>query len=173
MTSQQPVLITDTNIWIDLGNGDLLRLVFRLPYQICIVDLARKEINSVDAIFLEMQGLIFLDLTKDQVAEVFRLAQRNRAISPVDFAAFLLAKEMNAVLVSGDRNLVRFAYDDNVSVHGLLWLMDEMVKYAILTKEQAVKSLKEIVSRGARLPDEECVRRYHAWSDLEKNFPEC
>lgn len=163
MTSQQPILITDTNIWIDLGNGDLLGVIFRLPYKICIVDFARNEIHSVDVGFLEKQGLIILDLASDQVAEVSRLSQRNRAISPVDFAAFLLAKEMGAVLVSGDRNLVKFAAQSNVTAHGLLWLIDEMVRLNIIPKNRALLSLAAMISRGARLPEEECNRRYHEW----------
>lgn len=167
MTSQQPILITDTNIWIDLGNGDLLGLIFHLPYKICIVDFARNEIHSVDVGFLETQGLIILDLASDQVAVLSQLTQLNRAISPVDFAAFLLAKEMGAVLVSGDRNLVKFATQSNVAAHGLLWLIDELVRLKILPKAQALCSLSTIISRGARLPEEECTKRYQVWSKDE------
>jgi hypothetical protein len=34
------VLVTDTNIWIDLENGGILADVFKLPYQFLIPDFA-------------------------------------------------------------------------------------------------------------------------------------
>ena len=40
----QSVLITDTNIWIDLENGGILIEVFRLPYQFLIPDFAIPEL---------------------------------------------------------------------------------------------------------------------------------
>jgi len=43
MTSQS-VLVTDTNIWIDLENGGILRDVFDLPYQFLTTDFAMREL---------------------------------------------------------------------------------------------------------------------------------
>ena len=38
------VLVTDTNIWIDLDNGGILEDVFRLPYDFLIPDIATREL---------------------------------------------------------------------------------------------------------------------------------
>jgi hypothetical protein len=43
MTSPS-VLITDTNIWIDLENGGILAEVFGLPYQFLKPDFAIREL---------------------------------------------------------------------------------------------------------------------------------
>ena len=164
MTSQPLVLITDTNIWIDLDHGGLLEFVFHLPYQICAADFARVEIRSVDVAVLERQGLIFQELDKELVAELFQLRQRKTTIAIADLAAFLLARVQSAVLVTGDRNLVRLAADEGIKVHGLLWLMDEMVQLEILLPRHAADSLAEILNHGARLPAEECSQRIRNWS---------
>ena len=164
MTSQPLVLITDTNIWIDLDHGRLLEHIFHLPYQICAADFARVEIRSVDVAVLERQGLIFQELDKELVAELFQLRQRKTTIAIADLAAFLLARVQGAVLVTGDRNLVRLAADEGIKVHGLLWLMDEMVQLEILLPRHAVDSLAEILNHGARLPAEECSQRIRNWS---------
>lgn len=140
MTSQPLVLITDTNIWIDLDHGGLLELIFHLPYQICAADFARVEIRSVDVAVLERQGLIFQELDKELVAELFQLRQRKTTIAIADLAAFLLARVQSAVLVTGDRNLVRLAADEGIKVHGVLWLMDEMVQLEILLPRHAANS---------------------------------
>lgn len=164
MTSQSLVLITDTNIWIDLDHGGLLELIFHLPYQICAADFARVEIRSVDVAVLERQGLIFQELDKELVAELFQLRQRKTTIAIADLAAFLLARVQGAVLVTGDRNLVRLAVDEGIKVHGLLWLMDEMVQLEILLPHHAANALAEILNHGARLPAAECSQRIRNWS---------
>ncbi len=41
--ASQLVLVTDTNIWIDLDNGGILVDVFRLPYQFLTPDIAIRE----------------------------------------------------------------------------------------------------------------------------------
>jgi hypothetical protein len=164
MTLLPLVLVTDTNIWIDLDHGGLLELMFQLPYQICTADFARVEIRSVDIAILERYGLIFQELGKELIAELFRLRQHKAAMAIADLAAFLLAREQGAVLVTGDRNLVRFAIDAGVDVHGLLWLMDEMIRLGVLEPGKGADSLKIILEYGARLPAEECIQRIRVWS---------
>lgn len=164
MTSQPLVLITDTNIWIDLDHGELLELIFHLPYQICAADFAKAEIRSIDVTVLERQGLIFQGLDKTLMAELLSLRQRKTAIAIADLEAFLLAREQGAVLVTGDRNLARLAMDEGLEVHGLLWLMDEMVQIGVLRPLRAAASLSTIIDRGARLPADECDRRIRIWS---------
>ena len=164
MTSQPLVLITDTNVWIDLDHGELLELIFHLPYQICAADFARTEIRSIDVAALERLGLVFQGLDKILVAELLSLRLRKTAIAIADLEAFLLAREQGAVLVTGDRNLARLAVDEGVEVHGLLWLMDEMVQLGILHPHRAATSLLTIIDLGARLPTDEFDRRIRSWS---------
>lgn len=40
------VLVSDTNIWIDLQNGDILSEIFRLPYRLIVPELAIFELIS-------------------------------------------------------------------------------------------------------------------------------
>lgn len=164
MTSQPLVLVTDTNIWIDLDHGGLLELIFRLPYPIWTSDFARSEIRSVDVAILERYGLIFQGIGKELMLELYRLRQSKSTIAVADWEAFLLAREHDAVLVTGDKNLVKFATDTGVKVHGLLWLMDEMIRLGVLEPGKGADSLRIILEYGARLPAEECAQRIHAWS---------
>ena len=92
MTSQPLVLITDTNIWIDLDHGGLLESIFQLPYQICAADFAKVEIRSIDVTALEKQGLAFQELEKTLVAELVLLRRHKPTIAIADLAAFLLAR---------------------------------------------------------------------------------
>ncbi|MAT40831.1 MAG: nucleotide-binding protein [Anaerolineaceae bacterium] len=164
MADHSLLLITDTNIWIDLNHGMLLDIVFRLPYQICASDFARQEIRSVDVTELEKQGLIFLELEPSSVLELYELRQAKRVIAVADFAAYLLARQRSGILITGDRNLASFSESKNITVHGLLWLLDEMIHYELLGFTEAAHALDKILKMGARLPKLECEKRIRLWA---------
>jgi hypothetical protein len=89
MTSQPLLLITDSNIWIDLDHGGLIDEIFRLPYQISTPDLSRPEIKSVDIHLLIQKGLVFQSLDRKLITELAVFSQTNRQLAIADLAAFL------------------------------------------------------------------------------------
>jgi hypothetical protein len=163
MTSQPLLLITDTNIWIDLDHGQLLDDVFKLPYKICTPDFAREEIKSVNVNFLIHKGLVFQSLEGNLVAELFRLSQNNRRLAIADLAAYLLAREHKATLISGDSRLVKISQQDGIDVHGLLWVIDKIVQLNIISPARAAQALQEMLNQNARLPKKECEYRLKVW----------
>src|SRR3972149_10019446 len=97
----QSVLVTDTNIWIDLDNGGILVEVFRLPYQFLIPDFAIPELIRPRWETLEVLGLEAQELPGGQGVELFQLRQTYGNLSIVHLAAFLLAKLLGATLLTG------------------------------------------------------------------------
>jgi hypothetical protein len=160
----QSVLVTDTNIWIDLENGGILVDVFQLPYQFLIPDFAIPELIRPRWATLEVLGLRAHELPGEQMVELGRLSQANRNLSIIDLAAFLLAKILDATLVTGDWRLNELANASGLLVHGALWLLDEMVHFKALTPGHAASALKQMLELGARLPAEECSNRLTRWS---------
>jgi hypothetical protein len=163
--ASRPVLVTDTNIWIDLGNGGIVAKVFRLPFRFVIPDFAIPELMLPEWSTLETLGLEAHELTADQVAEIARLRPRHPALSIVDLAALLLAKGLGAALLSGDRQLSALAAAGGLPVHGVLWLLDELLDSQFLTPNQAGAALRRMVDRGARLPAKGCRERLTRWGD--------
>ncbi len=161
----QSVLVTDTNIWIDLKNGDILGEVFRLPYQFLISDFAIPELIHPRWKTLESLGLKSQEMTPEQVIELVQLRQSYKNLSLVDLAAILLAKSLEATLLTGDWRLVQLANDYSIPVHGVLWLLDEMLHYQALAPGQASAALRRMLEQGARLPAEECSRRLSSWAE--------
>ena len=158
------VLVTDTNIWIDLENGKILADVFRLPYQFFTADFAVEEFIRPGWATLQVLGLQTHDLAPEYMLELVRLRQIYRQLSAVDLAALLLAKALGASLVTGDRRLNELAKAQGVPVHGVLWILDEMVIHQVLTATQAAIALRRMLEQGARLPDVECQKRFDSWS---------
>ncbi|RMG07104.1 MAG: hypothetical protein D6735_03310, partial [Acidobacteria bacterium] len=95
----QSVLVTDTNVWIDLENGGVLIEVFRLPYRFLIPDFAIPELTRPRWETLEVLGLIAHELPAEQVVKLIQLRQTHRNISMIDLAALLLAQMLDATLV--------------------------------------------------------------------------
>lgn len=92
------VLVTDTNIWIDLENGKILAEVFRLPYQFLTTDFAVGEFVHPGWAHLHDLGLQTYGLEPEYVLELVRLRQmvKRRLMSKKGFGSrcFLATTKM-------------------------------------------------------------------------------
>jgi hypothetical protein len=163
MTSQS-VLITDTNIWIDLDNRGILVDVFHLPYDFLIPDFATRELIKPSWQTLRTLGLGSQELLPDQVIELAQLRPFYRNLSVTDLASFLLARSLGATLLTGDSRLYELANTNGLSVHGVLWLLDKIVLLRVLAPEHTSTALQKMLEAGARLPQDECRKRLSDWS---------
>lgn len=158
------ILVTDTNIWIDLENGGILADVFHLPYQFVIPDFAMTELVRPQWDALAVMGLTAQELDPTAVSELFTLRQVHRSLSVTDLSAFLLARMLKATLLTGERQLSELARANSLSVHGVLWLLDEMVRCQAISPKRAANALGRMLDQGARLPANECKKRLGDWS---------
>jgi predicted nucleic acid-binding protein len=158
------LLVTDTNIWIDLENGKILADIFRLPYQFFTTDFSVQEFIHPGWDVLRTLGLQTHGLEPESVLELAQLRLTYHQLSAVDLAALLLAKMLGACLVTGDRHLYELAIAQGLPVHGVLWILDEMVNHQVLTAIQAATALRKMLDQGARLPNVECQKRFERWS---------
>jgi hypothetical protein len=157
------VLVTDTNIWVDLENGKLLTDVFHLPYKFLIPDFAVLELIQPNWEVLHTLGLETFELAAQDISMLSELRQKHNNLSMIDLAAYLTAKKVNAILLTGDKRLLELAKANGLSVHGVLWLLDELVHYQTIAPKQAAVALERIRDSGARLPAEECTKRLASW----------
>jgi hypothetical protein len=157
-------LVTDTNIWIDLEHGGLLALVFELPYQFLVPDFAIAKLFQPSWERLQSHGVLAQSLTPNLVQELVRLRSTYRALSVTDLAAFLTAQALDTILLTGDRHLAALANQAGLTVHGMLWVLDELLYWQCLQPPQAAQALRQILTGSARLPARECRRRLQAWT---------
>lgn len=162
--SLQSVLVTDTNIWIDLEDGGILVEVFMLPRKFLIPDFVIRELIRPRWLTLQTLGLEAHELAAEQVEELYRLRQVHNNLSASDLAAFLLAKTLDATLLTGDKRLVELANTHGLAAHGVLWLLDEMIHFQAILSRQAANALRRMLDQGARLPEDECRVRLKNWS---------
>lgn len=106
-----------------------------------------------------------LDLPFEQMLRLEELTNRYVKTSVADLMSMLTAQVFDAILVTGDAELRRAAKAENVPVHGVLWLLDEMVTNKVLRPCEAAGHLKIMQVRDRRLPRHECEKRLKEWGN--------
>jgi predicted nucleic acid-binding protein len=158
-------LVLDTTICIDLFNGGLLEKALELPDELVLPDVIVEELILPPGEDLVKIGYSLSPLAKEGIEEVFALRERYRKPSTNDLFALVLARLNSCPLVTGDESLRRAAQDEGMQVHGLLWLMDRLVDYHILSFLEAAVSLEIILEKGSWLPKKECESRLKRWKN--------
>lgn len=166
MTSEIKLLITDTSIWIDLIKHGLLDAFFKLPYSINAADFVQdNEFVGVNWSILIRKGLQIIELTPIEILNLYDLHQSHHNTSIPDLASYVAALKINGILLTGDKALRKFA-EENLEVHGLLWVIDLFVHFQILTPQDASICLELILrDPNTRLPKAECIKRINKWQN--------
>ena len=163
------ILVNDTNIFIDLHSVGLLEEMCRLPYEIHTVDLVVAEIADADQrrIFDELvaRGEISVDgFTADEVIEIVEEhSSVSGNLSIPDCSVCYFARKHNVPMLTGDRRLRRYAEEQSIEVHGILFIFDELVRHDIISTSMAADRLEELFAIIARLPKAEIRDRINRW----------
>lgn len=165
----EKIVVSDTNIFIDLVKLELLGDFFSLPWDIHTTDFVINELEVPEqkaavTAFIKRKKLT---VGKLNAAEVGIIAERSEEtggkISITDFSVCHYAQKNNYTLLTGDMNLRKVAVKENISVHGILFLFDELVKHAVLPSELAAETLKKLKGINTRLPLDEVDTRINKW----------
>ena len=144
--------------------ADLIETTFRLPFQWMAPDVVIAELKVPDGKMLIQAGLQGRELPGAQVLIVAALAERYVRPSRTDLFALVLAKETRTLLLTGDKALREAADLEGVAVHGVLWLLDQMVdSHQVLSGQKACQALERMIQAGRRLPEAEIKARFRRW----------
>lgn len=153
------VLISDANILIDMEVGLLLDRMFQLPYQFMAPDVLFEEELRASHSHLLGLGLQLGEISPVSITTVFELNEKYGGPSIHDCFALALAKQERCPLLTGDRALKNAAEREAVVVMGTLWVVEQMVVHAILTKDEALQAYEDMRTNGSRLPWDIAKRR--------------
>ena len=73
------------------------------------------------------------------------------------------AKKNSYTLLTGDRKLRNASLIDGVEVHGIIYVIDQLVEEGILAKRIAISKLKQLGTSNPRLPKDEIEQRIRLW----------
>jgi len=159
-----PVLcVADTNILIDLDNGGILGHLLSLPYRFIIPDAVLAELERPSPAWVQSLGFEIGVLEGSAILEIHALLPAHPGLSVADLFALFLARDRQAMLLTGDSRLRTLAESRGLAVHGALWVLDELVRMEVLGPLQACQAMETMLARGARLPAAECQKRRGQW----------
>ena len=160
------IVVQDANILIDLYEADLLESFFVLSVESHSTDLVLYEIAQPIHGYVTSGKIRKHILTQDQLAQVFQIqATLGQNVSLPDSSVLWLARKLgdNARLLTGDGKLRQCAESNGIKVHGLLWILDQLVENKIVPPKAMISKLEKLLRLGSRLPDEECQKRIVKW----------
>lgn len=159
----QQILSSDTNIWIDFATIDALALPFKLPKTFIMFEEAiRTEMVSPAGPVLQRLGLIPVEITDEEFFLAQDLLQRYARLSPWDCIALAIAKERQIEILTGDKRLRAAASEEGVTPHGSLWILDELLKELLVSRQQYEELILRLLNDKTgkiRLPKQELERR--------------
>ena len=160
-------LVNDANILIDLLKIDLLDAFFRLEFDFQVTDIVFVEIREENTAYLNSflengiltkQGFSFSELSQIQTLQI-----ENPGLSIADCSCLYLSRKISATLLTGDGALRRVAEQQDISVHGILWIFDEMIVGGLISEKEAKEKLTQLMELNSRLPLKECRKRLARW----------
>lgn len=162
----EKIVVSDTNIFIDLISLDLLNGFFSLPWEIHTTDMVINELvrfEQYDAIelFCKNGSLNIKSFDSEELLQIVKMKTERQMpnASILDYSVWKLAKDLECVLLTGDNKLRKVVQNDNIEVQGILYLFDKMLEYGIMNNEIAIDKLQSLLCINSRLPKEEIDNR--------------
>jgi predicted nucleic acid-binding protein len=157
-------LVTDASILFDAVKGGILHEMFQLPFIFITSDfVAYRELTTPPLSSFEKAGIRIEELSGSQITILEEIHTAHRNLSVNDISVFILAKDQDITLVTGDEALRKYAESSGVQVHGILWILDELVRNEIIRKNDAAIALRRMLDNECRLPKTECDERFSRW----------
>lgn len=146
------LLISDSNILIDIEAGGLTASMFSLQYNFAVPDILFVDELQEHHGHLIAMGLQTKTLDGQTVARAMELINLYRKPSRTDLLALALAEHESCPLLTGDRYLRKAAAEEGVPVHGTIWLIEQMVRQGKTTVEVAEQAFESMRNNNRRLP---------------------
>ena len=155
MNITSKIIIVDTNVITDLSNAQILDKFVMLD-NVYISDMIKNdEINNATGDIDTIKKMQVIEFNNEQITEMFKISTIEKGLSPYDIINYIIARDNNAILATGDKKLVSFSKNNEVEVIRTLKIIELMQSKKILSKDEAIKAcilLKE--NNFTRIPSD-------------------
>ncbi len=140
--------------------ANLTEKMFALPYAFAVPDILYYEELEDDHDNLLTDGLQVISLSSATIKYTETIASQYRNASKNDLFALALAKQEKCPLVTGDGALRKACENEAVVILGTLWIVDELIKYDIISVSEAKEAYVIMKDNKRRLPWDIVERRF-------------
>ena len=156
MSITEKIIVTDTNIITDLSNANILDKFVSLD-NVYISDLVKTdEVNFKTGDLKIINKIKILEMTEEQLIEVSALASKESKLSIYDVINYILARDNDGILATGDDRLRKYSLENGVKVIRTLKIIRLLKEKNIISCREAIKAcilLKEC--KKTRIPEED------------------
>lgn len=144
------VLVSDSSVLIEFAKRELLDRMFKLPFEFSVPDLLFDQ-ELIDLGRYSRQDLLDFGLrvealNPDGVTRAISYPVLRPALSLVDCFCIALAFCNGYTLLTEDRRMRALAQHESITHYGVLWLIDQMHREAILPTPQVAAALEAMLA---------------------------
>lgn len=166
------IVVSDTNIFLDLFDADLIDLFFQLPIRVHTIDFVIDEIKRPDQHLIIEQliangKIVVNSYPSEEILSLYIFnSECGGNLSLTDSTVIYYAQSLeNCRLLTGDRQLRIRAEQKGIIVSGILYVFDQLVEYCLLRPIEASQKLEELFRINSRLPRGEVESRIVTWKE--------
>ena len=147
------IIITDTNIITDLNNANILKEFISLS-NVYISDMVMNdEINSKTGNVKLINTFKVIEASTNELLEVTKLSLTEKKLSTYDLLNYVIAKNNNVILATGDNRLKLFSESKGIEVIRTLKIIELMVEHNIISKDKAINACELLLkNQRTRIP---------------------
>ena len=132
------IIITDTNIITDLNNANILEEFINID-NVYISDMVKNdEINSKTGNVKLINKFKVISATATQLIEVNNLSYTEKKLSTYDLLSFVIARDNNCILATGDNRLKNYSENNSIEVFRTLKIIKLMKDNNIISCQKAI-----------------------------------
>ena len=152
------LVVTDTNVFIDVHDCQLLEELFALSFEIHTTEFVLFELNDPQLAalnpFIEKGQLKVKKFDEFEMRAILELVVKRKGVQKriADRSVLYLADHLRAILLGGDGDLRKEAEARKIEVHGSIWLFEQMHLQEVQTKSETVLNLKRLTKVNPRIP---------------------
>ena len=141
------IVINDTSCLVDLRKGGLIEPMLALPFRFVVTFNVRVsellDFGETEWQRLEALGMETIDAPGEQVQEAGNLMVRHRKLSFEDSLNFVVARTNRlSILLTGDRALRTVAENNGIEVHGILWIVEQLLEWRRVERSDLISALE-------------------------------
>lgn len=134
------IILTDTNIITDLNNANILQEFINLD-NVYISDMIKNdEINSKTGNVKLINQFKVISASPTQLIEVSNLSITEKKLSTYDLLNYIIARDNNCILATGDNRLKIYSESNGVEVFRTLKIIKLMKEHKIISCRKAVNA---------------------------------
>lgn len=171
MNISTKIIITDTNIITDLNNANILQEFIDMD-NVYISDMIKNdEINSKTCDIEIINSFKVIEATSTQLMEVSNLSSKEKKLSIYDLLNYVIAKDNNYILATGDNRLKKYSEENGVEVIRTLKIIKLMKENSIISIQKAINACMFLRNNpSTRIPKENIDDTI---KELEKDLVTC